>query len=75
MLILLGDTIQDNQGTQWLVTQEVRHFQSPDITRLVLKEKCLATRQPRTAICKNDGTELIGESITADKIMSICNKV
>ena len=73
MILELGKYVQDNMGTQWLVTQEVRHYESPLVTRCVLKERCV--KDPRSAICKNDGTELVGPAITADHIISVCGYI
>lgn len=67
--ILLGQYVQDDVGTQWHVIQEVRHWESPNIIRLVLKEYCI--RDARVAICRDNGTEFACAGSPATCILSI----
>ena len=67
--IELGQYVQDDVGTQWHVVQETRHYKEPDVIRLVLKEYTL--REPRMAICRNNGTEFACKNSQATCILSI----
>ena len=70
-VIKLGDYVQDDVGTQWHVIIEQRHHSEPDVTRFVLKEHCLASREPRVAIVKSDGTQFTCKASAATGILSI----
>ena len=74
MLIELDNYVQDDQGAQWHVIQEVRHFKTPTIKMLILKEHCLESRDPRAAIVRTDGEGFVSTGSIAKRIVSIVRR-
>jgi hypothetical protein len=70
--INLSDIIQDDVGTHWQCVQEIRHYQTPDTYRFVLRE--VTNREPvRLAMVNKDGSQFVCADSPAKLIIGVVN--
>lgn len=67
--LILGEFYQDDIGAHWQAIQEIRQWEQPTITRLILKEQTKGL--PRPAIVRSDGTEFACQTSPAVKLIAL----